>query len=73
MELTALPIGESAIITGLKAKGSTRRRLLDLGMIPTTTVEAVRKSPAGDPVAYEVRGTIIALRSEESRLISVRQ
>lgn len=73
MELTALPIGKSAIITGLKAKGPTRRRLLDLGLIPATKIEAVRRSPAGDPVAYKVRGAIIALRSEESRLISVRQ
>ena len=57
MELTALPIGKSAIIAGLKAKGLMRRRLLDLGLVPATTIEAVRRSPAGDPVAYRVRGT----------------
>ncbi|NLW10114.1 MAG: ferrous iron transport protein A [Firmicutes bacterium] len=72
MELTALPIGKSAIIAGLKAKGLMRRRLLDLGLVPATTIEAVRRSPAGDPVAYRVRGTVIALRAEESRLITVR-
>lgn len=71
MELTMLPMGKSAIIAGLRAKGPARRRLLDLGMVPTTIIEAVRKSPAGDPVAYKVRETIIALRSEESRLITV--
>jgi len=71
MELTALPIGKPAIIAGLKAKGPMRRRLLDLGMTPATPIEAVRRSPAGDPVAYKVRGTIIALRAEESRLITV--
>ena len=72
MELTALPIGKSAIIAGLKAKGLMRRRLLDLGLVPATTIEAVRRSPAGDPVAYRVRGTVIGLRAEESRLITVR-
>jgi ferrous iron transport protein A len=72
MELTALPIGKTAIIAGLNAKGPVRRRLLDLGMVPATTIEAVRRSPAGDPVAYKVRGTIIALRSEESRLITIK-
>ena len=50
----------------------TRNRLLDLGLVPSTVVEAIRKSPAGDPVAYKIRGAVIALRSEESRHITVR-
>ncbi len=33
-----------------------KRRLLDLGLTRDTVVEAVQKSPAGDPIAYLVRG-----------------
>jgi ferrous iron transport protein A len=40
--------------------------LLDLGLTRDTVVEAVQKSPAGDPIAYLVRGAVIALRSEDA-------
>lgn len=41
--------------------------MLDFGMITGTSIEAVQKSPAGDPVAYFVRGTLIAIRSEDAK------
>ncbi|NLW60606.1 MAG: ferrous iron transport protein A [Firmicutes bacterium] len=72
MTLACLPIGHRAQVVKVGAEGLTRNRLLDLGLVPSTVVEAVRKSPAGDPVAYKIRGAIIALRSEESRLVTVR-
>ncbi len=71
-ELSRLPIGRIAEVMDVSAEGATRNRLLDLGLVPSTIVEAIRKSPIGDPVAYKIRGAIIALRSEESRLIKVR-
>ena len=51
--------------------GATRRLMLDLGLILDTVVEALLKSPAGDPVAYDIRGAVIALRSEEAQKILV--
>jgi ferrous iron transport protein A len=45
--------------------------MLDLGLVPGTIVESVRRSPAGDPTAYIIRGAVIALRSEESSKIFV--
>ncbi len=51
----------------------TRRRMLDLGLIIDTVVEALLKSPAGDPVAYDIRGAVIALRSEDAGKIIVDQ
>lgn len=67
--LNLLPIGSSGRVKRLSANGSVRRRLLDLGLISGTPVEALRKSPSGDPTAYQIRGAVIALRSEESSLI----
>ena len=40
--------------------------MLDLVLIKGTIVEAVQKSPAGDPIAYFIRGTLIAIRSEDA-------
>lgn len=69
--LNQLSPGSCGIVRKLTAQGNTRRRLLDLGLINNTKVEALIKSPSGDPVAYEIRGAVIALRSEEASEILV--
>ncbi len=69
--LSLLPIGQKAKVKMLTADGTSRRRMLDLGLIIDTVVEALLKSPAGDPVAYHIRGAVIALRSEEAGKILV--
>ena len=48
-----------------------RRRLLDLGFVPGSLVEVEMVSPGGDPTAYRVRGTVVALRREQANLIRV--
>lgn len=64
--LTALREGQRAEVRKLLASGSMRRRLQDIGLIEGTQVECVQKSPGGDPIAYLIRGAVIALRSEDS-------
>ncbi|MEH7546197.1 ferrous iron transport protein A [Neobacillus bataviensis] len=56
-------------ITSLNLEGVMRRRLLDLGFVSGALVEVVRKSPLGDPIAFRVSQTTIALRKEESSRI----
>lgn len=67
--LSEMAVGSSCIVASIELKGLLRRRILDLGMVPGTYIRCVRKSPAGDPVAYAVRGCTIALRSDDARLI----
>lgn len=71
--LSALAPGETATVSGISAlcRGRERRRLLDLGVIPGTRVEADFRSPSGDPAAYRVRGALLALRREQADLIHV--
>lgn len=64
--LTNLNIGDSAIVSNLSLSGSMRRRLQDIGLIEGTEVKCVLKSPGGDPIAYQIRGAVIALRNEDS-------
>jgi ferrous iron transport protein A len=66
-----LPIGSAGKVKKLTAKGNIRRRMLDLGLVEETQVEALRRSPSGDPIAYRIRGAVIALRSEEASKILV--
>lgn len=69
--LKDLKIGQRAKVKQLLSIGSIRRRLLDIGLIEGTEVECLHKSPAGDPVAYLIRGAVIALRSEDSSNIII--
>lgn len=69
--LSILPIGGFAKVKEIISEGKIRRRMMDLGLIADTKVESLRKSPSGDPIAYEIRGTVIALRSEEASKILV--
>ncbi len=57
--------GQTATVKKLLSTGSIRRRLLDIGLIENTKVECVGRSPCGDPVAFLIRGAVIALRSED--------
>jgi len=69
--LNTLPLGKKCKVKELISDGVLRRRLLDLGLIDDTVVEALQKSPSGDPVAYLIRGAVIALRSEVASMILV--
>jgi DtxR family Mn-dependent transcriptional regulator len=71
--LTDLRPGEKAHVTGISpaCRGTERRRFMDLGILPGTVVEAELRSPSGDPTAYRVRGTLLALRREQANLIHI--
>ncbi len=71
--LAAIGVGEKVRVLELQCEGAYRRRLLDLGLIPGTEVRAVMLSPLGDPMAYEIRGSIIALRLGDASKIIVKQ
>lgn len=66
-----LPVGKSAVVKSLNAGGIARRRMMDLGLVPGTEVEALRYSPFKDPRAFKIRGAVIALRREEGCQILV--
>ena len=66
MALSQLPVGGEARVVRLLSAGGIRRRLQDIGLIEGTRVECVQKSPAGDPVAYAIRGAVIALRRQDA-------
>lgn len=70
--LDRLPVGRRAAVDELRSPEEQRSRLLDLGFVPGAAVEALQESPWGDPVAYLIRGAVIALRRSDARRIRVR-
>ena len=69
--LAQVPEGTEVCIRDLQTDIAIRRRLLDLGLIPGTRVQCLQKSPFGDPTAFLIRGTVIALRGQDCNSIAV--
>ena len=70
--LDAAP-GETVHVTAISraCQGTQRRRLLDLGVVRGTPITPELASAAGDPVAYRIRGALIALRRTQAVWIHV--
>ncbi|MCY4660427.1 MAG: FeoA domain-containing protein [Acidobacteria bacterium] len=73
MTLEAARIGEPVRVVEISraCQGPERRRLLDLGLVRGTEITARFASAAGDPVAYTIRGALIALRRRQASWIAV--
>jgi len=73
--LSAIPAGEAVEVDGLTpaCRGAERRRLLDLGLVPGSSVRVEFAGPFGGPRAYRVRGSLIGLRREQAEQIVVRR
>lgn len=69
--LSDLPINTKGYINSLNCNGNIRRRLLDLGLVKNSSITPILSSPSGDPRAFEIRGTLIAIRKEDANLINV--
>ena len=69
--LRSLRPGESATVIDVGGEGAAQRRLLDMGLVPGARVRCVGVSPGGDPRAYKLRGTVIALRGRDAAKIRI--
>ncbi|MBR5675152.1 MAG: 50S ribosome-binding GTPase, partial [Neisseriaceae bacterium] len=71
MNLSELPIGQFAVIKSVQAEKKLRQHLLDLGLIPETTVKMVKFAPMGDPVELALRGYSLSLRKADAQRIEI--
>ncbi|MCH8339155.1 MAG: FeoA domain-containing protein [Chloroflexi bacterium] len=73
--LSDLARGERGQVVEISSqcRGLERRRLQDLGFLPGAELQAELTSPGGDPVAYRIRGALIALRKEQADLIRIQR
>lgn len=69
--LADLSEGCRGTVTAVNSSGSMRRRLMDMGFIEGTEIKCLNRSPSGDPTAYFIRGTVIALRKNDARDILI--
>ncbi len=69
--LDRLVPGERGVIARLGGDPAVARRLMELGLVPGTEVEMVRRAPLGDPIELAVRGVHLSLRRTEAGHIHV--
>ncbi len=67
MRLSALSVGSCMQVTAVESEEYMKRRLEDLGFCPNTRVRCLYRAPLGDPTAYLIRGTVIALRQKDAQ------
>lgn len=65
--------GARVTITRVGGERSFRRRLLELGLLPGTSVEVLRVAPLGDPMELLVRGCYLSIRRGEAAELQVAQ
>ncbi len=71
MLLSELKVGQKGKIISVSPDFSLYTRLNDIGFTKGTNIECVLKSPLGDPYAYLLKGTVIALRLKDAAKIEI--
>ncbi|GAA4295301.1 metal-dependent transcriptional regulator [Aestuariibaculum suncheonense] len=73
--LSSLTENETAKIIGIsrESRGESRRRLLDLGFVKGAQVSIDLVNPLGEPNAYLIKGTSIALRNDQAAKILIKK
>lgn len=70
--LSQLPLNKNGKIDKIECNEGIKRRLLDMGLVKGTNIVPILVSPSGDPRAFLVRGTIIAIRKEDAKNIKIK-
>ena len=64
--------GDRADIKAIQGEGAFKRRLLEMGFMPGTTVLIKKYAPLRDPIELVIKGYHVSLRREEAQQVLVR-
>ncbi len=73
MTLDKLKTGSKGIIKSIGGEGALRRRLLDMGLTPNTTVMIRKVAPLGDPIELHLRSYELTIRQDDARKIEIQE
>ncbi len=66
LNLSQLPLNQSALVERITGPQAFVRRLLSLGVAPGCGVRVVRRAPLGDPIQVEIGRLQLAIRQVEA-------
>jgi len=73
MTLKDLTIGKSGIVSAVGGEKILRKRLLEMGITPRTTVTVKKAAPMGDPIELLLRGYVLSLRLSDAEKIAIKE
>ncbi len=71
--LDQLKTGSRGVIKSIGGEGALRRRLLDMGLTPNTTVMVRKVAPLGDPIELHLRNYELTIRQEDAKKIEIQE
>ena len=69
--LSQLAPGEKGIVAKVVGGGAIHRRIIDMGIVPGTTIKVQKFAPLGDPMEIKVKGFNLSLRKSEAETIKI--
>lgn len=69
--LDELKPGDKGTIRQIKGTAGEEVHLMELGLLPGTTVEMIKRAPMGDPIEIRVRSYHLSIRCAEARSVLV--
>ncbi|MBW4039466.1 MAG: ferrous iron transport protein A [Acidobacteria bacterium] len=69
LALSDAKVGSIGVVERVDLPDDISHYLAHLGFLPGTTVEILRRAPAGDPRVYRIDGVEVGLRNETARHI----
>jgi ferrous iron transport protein A len=63
--------GDTVTVVKLHGEGSTKRRIMDMGITRGAKLFVRKVAPLGDPVEVRVRGYELSIRKSDAEMIEV--
>lgn len=70
--LNELKINEEGIIVSINTNQNIKRRLMDIGFVKGEKIKLILKNFGDNMRAYQIKGTIMALRLSDSKNIFIK-
>ena len=70
-ELINIPLMRRAVIESISDNNPLKSRMESMGITEGAEIIPLFKSPFGDPIAYSVKGCVVALRKSDCEAIKV--
>ena len=71
LTLHQLPLNQVGMIDSIADSLACKQRLLDFGFVKGSVITPLFRSCFENPTAYEIRGSIIAIRKEDAEKITI--
>ena len=66
--LNKVRTGDTVSVVKIHGQGSTRRRIMDMGITKGTEVFVRKVAPLGDPIEVKVRGYELSIRKADAEM-----